>query len=265
MPPPEVHSPGVGVPLLEVRAVSKRFGGVSALKDMTLSMGETEIVGLIGPNGAGITSFFNCVTGLLPIDEGEIVFQGNKRLNGLSPNKILEAGVARTFQNLRIFKNMTLLENVAIGFHTRTRSGLFDALFHTRCFEVEERMIFTRGMELLHFIGLESLGNEIAGNLPYGSQKRLEIARALAAEPKLLLLDEPVAGMNSREKVEIAGLIRRVREKGIAVLLIEHDMKVVMPLSDRVVVMDEGRKIAEGRPEAVQGDARVIQAYLGEG
>lgn len=250
--------------LLDVRAVSKRFGGVAALDGMSLSVDAAEIISLIGPNGAGKTSFFNGITGLLAIDDGEIFFQ-EKPIRGLAPNQILEAGIARTFQNLRIFKNMTLLENVAIGFHSRTRSGLFDALARTRRYAVEERMIFSRSLELLRFVGLEAQGNEIAGNLPYGSQKRLEIARALACEPKLLLLDEPVAGMNATEKAEIAGLIRRIREKGLAVLLIEHDMKVVMPLSDRVVVMDEGRKIAEGKPEAVRGDARVIEAYLGEG
>ncbi len=252
------------MPLLDVRSVSKRFGGVVALKAMSLTVGEGEIVGLIGPNGAGKTSFFNCVTGLVSIDSGEILFrEGERRLDGLSPNKILECGVARTFQNLRIFRNMTVLENVAIGFHTRTRSGFLDAVLRTRRYHVEERMILARSLELLHFIGLSGAGNEIAANLPYGGQKRLEIARALACEPKLLLLDEPVAGMNPTEKEEIAVLVRKIREKGTAILLIEHDMKVVMPLSDRVVVMDEGERIAEGSPESVRCNARVIEAYLG--
>jgi branched-chain amino acid transport system ATP-binding protein len=232
---------------------------------MDLEVREGEIVGLIGPNGAGKTSFFNCITGLLPIDAGEIVFlDGRRRLSGQGPASILRAGVARTFQNLRIFKNMTALENVAIGFHTRTKSGLFDAFLRTRRFRVEERMVFSRSLELMHFVGLDGRGNVTAGNLPYGSQKRLEIARALACEPKLLLLDEPVAGMNPVEKEEISALVRRIRQKNIAVLLIEHDMRVVMPLSDRVVVMDEGRKIAEGTPESVRSNPRVIQAYLGE-
>ena len=251
--------------LLEVRAVSKNFGGVSALKKMSFQINPAEIVGLIGPNGAGKTSFFNCVTGLLRADSGDIFFSDQKtRLNNLSCNRILEVGVARTFQNLRIFKNMTLLENVAIGFHTRTRSGLWDALLRTRRHQVEEKMIFSRSIELLWFVGLHAQANEIAGNLPYGSQKRLEIARALATDPKLLLLDEPVAGMNPAEKEDVIRLVRKIRERNIAVLIIEHDMKVVMPLSERIVVMDEGAKIAEGSPEEIRSNPRVIQAYLGE-
>jgi branched-chain amino acid transport system ATP-binding protein len=250
--------------LLETRGLSKHFGGVRALKNIDISVNAGEIVGLIGPNGAGKTSFFNCVTGLLPADAGQVLFKdGRDSLRGLPAHRILEKGLARTFQNLRIFKNMTLLENVAVGFHTRTGSGLWDAFLRTRRFKVEERMVFSRSLELLRFMGLEKQGNEIAGSLPYGGQKRLEIARALAAEPKLLLLDEPVGGMNPNEKDQIALLIRRIREKKIAVLLIEHDMKFVMPLSDRVVVMDEGEKIAEGRPETIQKNPRVIQAYLG--
>ena len=252
--------------LLEVKAVSKRFGGVNALKRMTLSVERGQIVGLIGPNGAGKTSFFNCITGLIPIDEGEILFDdGSIVLQGLPSHRILEKGVARTFQNLRIFRNMTLLENVSVGFHVRTRSGLWDAFLRTKRFNSEEKWILQKSLELLKFIGLDGLENEIAGNLPYGRQKRLEIARALASEPKLLLLDEPVAGMNPVEKEELAGLVRRIRERGIAVLLIEHDMKVVMPLSEKIVVMDEGEKIAEGLPEKIKSDPRVVRAYLGEG
>ena len=254
------------MPILEVQSLSKRFGGVQALKDVSLTVHKHEIVGLIGPNGAGKTSFFNCVTGLLPIDRGCIHFLGeNTRLDGLPSHRILEMGLARTFQNLRIFKNMTLWENVAVGFHTRVRSGLWDALFRTRRFHTEEKKILRGSMEMLNFVGLDSRANEIAGTLPYGCQKRLEIARALATEPKLLLLDEPVAGMNPVEKEAICSLIRTIRDRGISVLLIEHDMKVVMPLSKRIVVLDDGQKIAEGRPEQIKNDARVIKAYLGEG
>ena len=253
------------MPILEVVALSKRFGGVQALKDVSLTVNAAEIVGLIGPNGAGKTSFFNGITGLLPVDCGEIHFdEGRIRLEGLPSHRILEKGVARTFQNLRIFKNMTLWENVAVGFHARSRSGLWDALLRTRRFRTEEKKIFQKSFEWLEFVGLGALRNEIAGNLPYGSQKRLEIARALATDPKLLLLDEPVAGMNPTEKEELAGLIRKIRERGIAVLLIEHDMKVVMPLCERVIVLDEGQKIAEGRPAEIKCNARVIKAYLGE-
>ncbi|OIO36779.1 MAG: ABC transporter ATP-binding protein [Candidatus Omnitrophica bacterium CG1_02_46_14] len=263
------------MPLLEVQSVSKSFGGVLAIKAVSLLINRGEIVSLIGPNGAGKTSFFNSITGLVKIDSGKIFFSarggpavGGKdskiRLEGLAPHEIMKKGIARTFQNLRIFKNMTLLENVSIGFHSRTRSNLWDAFLNTRRLKVEERMIFVKSLEYLRFVGLEELGNEVAGNLPYGSQKRIEIARALACDPKLLLLDEPAAGMNPTEKDEIALIIRRIREKGIAVLLIEHDMKVVMPLSDRVVVMDDGQKIAEGTPEEIQKNQRVIQAYLGQ-
>ncbi len=251
--------------LLEVRSVSKRFGGVQALKQVTFSVERGQIVGLIGPNGAGKTSFFNCVTGLVPIDEGQILFDdGSETLNGLPAHRVLEKGVARTFQNLRIFRNMTVLENVAVGFHARTRSGLWDAFARTPFFREEEKHIRQKSLEFLKFIGLEGLDGEVAGNLSYGSQKRVEIARALASDPKLLLLDEPVAGMNPSEKEELSSLVRRIRERGVAVLLIEHDMRVVMPLSEKVVVMDEGMMIAEGPPQKIKNDARVVRAYLGE-
>lgn len=258
------------MPLLEVCSVSKHFGGVQALREVSLVIENREIIGLIGPNGAGKTSFFNGITGLIPIDSGEIFFSAKQDqadrqlLNGLSPNKIMEKGIARTFQNLRIFKNMTLLENVSIGFHSHTKSGIWDALFSTKRLKVEEKKIFSRSLELLDFVGLENQVNEIAGSLSYGSQKRLEIARALACDPKLLLLDEPVAGMNPSEKEKVVTLIRRIRDRNIAVLLIEHDMRVVMPLSDKVMVMDEGQMIAGGLPEEIQKNRRVIQAYLGQ-
>ena len=254
------------MPLLEVKNVSKRFGGVQALKSVSFSVERGQIVGLIGPNGAGKTSFFNCVTGLVPIDEGEVLFDnGTESLQGLPSHRVLEKGVARTFQNLRIFRNMTVLENVAVGFHARMRSGLWDAFLHTRLFHEEEKTILQKSRELLKFIGLDRQEIEIAGSLPYGGQKRLEIARAMASDPKLLLLDEPVAGMNPTEKEELARLVRKIRDRGVSILLIEHDMKVVMPLSEKVVVMDEGEKIAEGPPERIKTDPRVVRAYLGEG
>lgn len=252
--------------LLEIRSVTKRFGGVTALNGMDLTLGEREIVGVIGPNGAGKTSFFNCITGLTPVDKGTVHFDDGKVcLSGLSPDKILEVGVARTFQNLRIFKNMTLLENVAVGFHSRTKTGLWDVFLQTPRQRREEHEVMEESAKLLDFIGLKGFENETASNLPYGHQKRLEIARALATRPRVLLLDEPVAGMNASEKEEITALIRKIRQQNIAILIIEHDMKVIMPLSDRVVVMDEGTKIAEGLPEAIRVHPRVIQAYLGEG
>lgn len=251
--------------LLEVKGLTKRFGGVEALKGVELTIDYHQIVGIIGPNGAGKTSFFNCVTGLMPVDSGELLFDnGREALQGLKPHQILSKGVARTFQNLRIFKNMTLAENVSVGFHARTRSGLWDALFRTRRFRTDEKKIYKKSMELLRFIGLDRQADELAASLPYGSQKRLEIARALASEPKLMLLDEPVAGMNPVEKAELAGLIRQIQKKGIAVLLIEHDMKVVMPLSDKIMVLDDGAKIAEGSPDEIKTNPGVIRAYLGE-
>lgn len=251
--------------LLEVRGACKSYGGVWPLREMDLEIRRGEIVSLIGPNGAGKTSLFNCITGLARIDRGRVYLDdGRIRLDGLTPDRILAAGVARTFQNLRIFRNMTVLENIAIGFHSRTRAGLADALLRTRRHRTEEKRTLSQSMELLSWIGLERLANATAGCLSYGDQKRIEIARAMACGPKLVLLDEPVAGMNPSEKQEIALVIRRIRERGISVFLIEHDMKVVMPLSDRVVVMDDGRKIAEGPAEAVQCDPRVIAAYLGE-
>lgn len=248
--------------LLQVTGVTKRFGGLAALEEVSLSIGQGEIYGLIGPNGAGKTTLFNCMTGLYSLTEGEVNLAG-VRLRGLKPHQIVKHGFARTFQNIRLFANMTALENVMVGRHVRSRAGVVGAVLRNRSTRVEEADISDKARHLMDFVGLHHKGRTLAGHLSYGDQRRLEIARALATEPRLLALDEPVAGMNPNERRNMADLFLRVREGGVTLLLIEHDVKLVMGLCDRVAVLDYGRKIAEGDAERVQQDAAVIAAYLG--
>ncbi len=256
-------------PILHVTGLTMDFGGIRALNNIDLDVNEGEIVALIGPNGAGKTTFFNCVTGIYQPTKGEVkVFNKHKgrqiSLLGMKPNQVTEQGLARTFQNIRLFSQMTVLENVMIGRHCRTKSFIIGALLRDKKTLREEEGIIQTSHQILEKMGLIRYENEFAKNLPYGAQRRLEIARALATEPVLLLLDEPAAGMNPQETIELVSLIQEIAAEGQSILLIEHDMKLVMSLSERIFVMDYGKRIAEGTPQEIRHNPAVIKAYLGE-
>ena len=248
--------------VLEVDAVTLRFGGLTALDDVSFHIDEGEILGLIGPNGAGKTTCFNVMTGVYRPTSGEVRFEG-RPLAGLPRYKIIQLGIARTFQNIRLFKSMTALENVLVGTDAQHRTGLFSAVFRMPRHRREEHEGHDKAMELLRFMGIHKQADELAANLSYGDQRRLEIARAMATGPRLICLDEPAAGFNPAEKQTLMRLIRKVRDQGYTVLLIEHDMRLVMGVTDRIVVLEFGRKIAEGTPAAIRDDPAVIAAYLG--
>jgi len=251
--------------LLNATRVVKRFGGLTAVNKMDFSLEKGEIVSIIGPNGAGKTTFFNTMTGIYKPEEGQIIFNG-KSLLGLRPDQIATRGISRTFQNIRLFNNMTVIENILVGMYIHLKQSPVDVLLRLTAFKKEEDAAEKKAEEVMNYVGLKDVGNELAKNLPYGAQRRVEIARALAADPLLLLLDEPTAGMNPLETEDAIKLFRRIRdEKGVTVLLIEHDMRVVMNISERISVMDYGEKIAEGTPAEIRSNQHVIEAYLGRG